>query len=64
MNADQRRLFKQCEALGCEIERVASGYYKVWLPGHRRFVRVSATPSAQNWLRRAIADLRRMGLDL
>jgi len=64
MSSDQRKLFKACEEKGCTVERTASGYYKIWLPGGRRFVRVSATPSSQNWLNRAKADLRRMGLDL
>lgn len=64
MNGDQRKLFKQCKEQGCRVELVPSGYYKVWLPGERRFVRVSATPSSQNWLRAAKGDLRRMGLDL
>ena len=64
MNADQRKFFKQCEEAGCRVERVPSGYYKVWLPGGRRFVRVSATPSSQNRLKAAKGDLKRMGLDL
>ena len=64
MNGDQRKLFKKCEEKGCRIEHAQSGYYKVWLPGGRRFVRVSATPSSQNWLKSATADLRRMGIDL
>lgn len=67
MTGDQRKLVKQCTKQGCTVELVASGYYKIWLPSQEgpgeKFVRVSATPSSQNWLNRAKADLRRMGLD-
>jgi hypothetical protein len=61
---DHRKLLRQCEEKGCTIEHVASGYIKVWLPGKRAFVRISATPSSQNWLNRAKSDLRKKGLSL
>jgi hypothetical protein len=64
VSSDHRKFLKRCEEQGCRIEKVASGYIKVWLPGDRVFVRVSATPSSPNWINRATADLKRKGLDL
>jgi hypothetical protein len=63
-SSDHRKLLQECRERGCRVERVKSGYYKIWLPDGRRFVRVSATPSSQNWLNRVRADFRRLCLDL
>jgi hypothetical protein len=60
--SDHSKFLKQCEEKGCTVERRKSGYYRVTAPGGGR-IRVSATPSSQNWLNRAKADLRRLGVD-
>ncbi len=56
-----KELRKWLRKKGIRIEKVRSGYYMAYAPLKK--VRISATPSRSSWRRKALADLKRAGVD-
>jgi hypothetical protein len=63
MADDVKQLLRLIRQAGCTIES-GGKKHKCWLPGGKRFVTVSKTPSNQNFVHRVRADFRRLGIEL